>query len=167
MGDIVRIHLSCIPPTANHQRKRIVRIKLRDGREFTKLADKPELRAATAMLDSLLLSHQIPQPVAAPVALVIEFTWPWLSTHGKRVRAQGRIPHTGRPDCDNAAKTLTDRLADLRFIEDDKHIADLRVRKWWGNTPGIEIAIAPFIVQPTVALHSQPTADLFSFAPLE
>lgn len=136
--------LCCVPPTANHQRKRIVRIKLRDGREFTKLADKPELRAAKESLESLLLPHQPAAPVEGPVVLRMDFTWPWLASHSQRVRAKGRIPHTSRPDLTNVAKTLEDRLVDLRFIEDDRAVVDLRLVKWWGDNPGIVVSIRPF-----------------------
>lgn len=130
--------LACIPPTASHHRKRIVRIG-----GFARLADKPELVAAKATLDALLLPHQPAQPVAGPVALSLVFTWPWRASEPKKRRAAGRLPHTSRPDLDNLAKTLTDRLVALRFLEDDAAVSDLRLSKWWGDEPGITIAIDP------------------------
>lgn len=156
----IRFHLPCDPPTANHQRKKIVRIKTRDGRQFTKLADKPELLAAKSTLDALLLPHQPAAAIEGPVRLVIEYTWPWLSAHGKRIRGLQRIPHTSRPDLTNVTKTLEDRLVALRFIEDDRKVVDLVVRKWWGSSPGIEIAIAPFTVRPVLPIEAR--ADLFA-----
>lgn len=130
--------LVCVPPTANHQRKKIVRIG-----KFSRLADKPELVQAKAMLDELLLPHQPPAPVAGPVTLSLEFTWPWLKSHSNRTRARGRIPHTSKPDLTNVAKTIEDRLAALRFIDDDRGVVDLRLTKWWGNQPGIMVQIEP------------------------
>jgi Holliday junction resolvase RusA-like endonuclease len=126
----------CVPPTANHQRKRIVRIG-----QFARLADKPELVAAKAMLDSVLLPHQPHAPVEGPVRLVLEFTWPWRKSEAKRTRALGRIPHTTKPDCSNALKTLEDRLVALRFIEDDSRVVDVTVRKFFGDQPGIRVLI--------------------------
>lgn len=130
--------LSCVPPTANHQRKQIVRVGT-----WTRLADKPELVAAKGMLDGLLLPHQPAAPLTGPITLQVEFTWPWLERHSRRVRACGRIPHVGRPDCSNAIKTLEDRLVALRFIEDDRGVVDLHVTKFWGNEPGIAVRIEP------------------------
>jgi Holliday junction resolvase RusA-like endonuclease len=134
------IRLACVPPKTNHHAKRIVRIG-----QFSRLADKPELVAAKEMLDNLLLPHQPAVPVAAPYVVMLEFTWPWLKGHSAKFRAGGRQPMTSKPDCDNASKSLCDRLVALRFIEDDRAIVDLRVRKWWGNEPGITVTIAPFL----------------------
>lgn len=128
--------LTCVPPTASHHRKQIVRIG-----KFSRLADKPELVAAKATLDALLLAHQPAQPVEGPVALSLAFTWPWRASEPKKRRALGKVPHTVRPDLDNLCKTLTDRLVALRFIGDDALVTDLRVTKWWGDAPGIDVRI--------------------------
>jgi Holliday junction resolvase RusA-like endonuclease len=159
MTDVLRFHLACVPPKTNHHAKRIVRIGA-----FSRLADKPELVAAKEMLDGLLLPHQPTSPIAAPYSLLLEFTWPWLKGHGRKFRAAGRQPMTSKPDCDNASKSVCDRLVALRFIEDDRAIVDLHVRKWWGDQPGIEIAIAPFM---TTRVVVTPPVELFTFAPLE
>lgn len=131
--------LPCVPPTTTHQRKRIIRIG-----KFTRLGDSPELQATRAMLEELLLPHQPAAPVRGAVVLSLEFTWPWLASTPKRVRAEfERVPKTTKPDCSNLAKTLEDRLAALRFIEDDALVAALHVSKWLGDTPGIHVDIAP------------------------
>lgn len=140
--DICRFRISCVPPTANHQSKKIVTIKTRDGRQFSKLADKSELVTAKRTLDELLIPHQIPTPVQPPVVLAVIFTWPWLESHSNRFRAAGRRPHTSKPDLSNVVKTLEDRLVQLRFLEDDRSVVETHLQKWWGDAPGIEIAIA-------------------------
>lgn len=132
--------LACVPPTVTHHHKHIVQVG-----QWKRLADKPELVAAKATLDSLLLPHQITQPLQPPYALSLEFTWPWLMKHGPRSRTRGRVPMTSRPDASNLAKVLEDRLTALRFIEDDNAVVDLHVSKWWGSNPGIAITIAPFV----------------------
>ena len=129
-------HLACVPPRTSHHAKHIVRVG-----QWSRLADKPELVKAKAMLDALLLPHQPVAPIPGPVRLELEFTWPWRAVESKRVRVQGRIPMTSRPDCDNVSKSITDRLMVLRFIEDDAAVVDLHVRKWWGNAPGITVTI--------------------------
>ncbi len=158
MSDIVRFRLSCIPPKTTHHAKRIVRVGT-----FSRLADTPELVKAKATLDALLIPYQIAAPIAPPVVLSVVFTFPWRENEKKRDRLKGRIPHTSRPDCSNLVKTLEDRLQALRFITDDNGVAELRVQKWWGDDPGIEIMLQPFgerlIVRP------RDTADdLFSAA---
>lgn len=142
---VISFHLSCVPPRTNHQRKRIVTIRTKAKGTFSRLADSDELNDAKAMLDSLLLPHQPPEPITGPVALRLAFTWPWLKSHGKRLRAQyPAIPHTSKPDCSNIAKTLEDRLVALRFIEDDRHVVMLIVSKEWGDDPGIRVTIQPY-----------------------
>lgn len=132
----IAFFVACIPPRANHQRKRIVHIG-----KFSRLADKPELVAAKAMLDSVLLPHQPLMPVFGPVRLEVEFTWPWRQTEPKKRRVLGRVPHTSKPDCSNVLKTLEDRLVALRFIGDDSNVVEVTVRKYWGDEPGIRVRI--------------------------
>lgn len=134
MADRFECFLRCVPPKTSHHAKRIVRVG-----QWTRLADKPELVAARAMLDELLLPHQPDTPLVGPVALHLEFTWPWLASDSHRTRLAGRILHTSKPDCDNAAKAITDRLAALRFLEQDQQVAHLSVFKWRGDQPGILI----------------------------
>lgn len=165
MSDIVRFFMPCIPPKTTHHAKRIVKIGT-----WHRQADKPELVAAKGLLEELLIPHQIAAAIPSPVAVSLEFTWPWLSNHSLKVKKLGRVPHTSKPDCDNASKTLCDRLVALRFIEDDRGIVLLHVQKWWGDRPGIEVAIVPFVNLTQIApahKHLPSPADLFSFAPLE
>lgn len=130
-------HLSCVPPKTSHHAKKVIRIG-----KFSRMADKPELVEAKASLTEMLTPHQPSAPVPGPVVLSFEFTWPWRSAETKKNRARGRMPHTSRPDLTNLAKTLEDRLVALRFIEDDGQVVDLRLMKFWGDEPGIRIAIA-------------------------
>jgi Holliday junction resolvase RusA-like endonuclease len=133
----VTVFLTCVPPKTNHHAKKIVRIG-----KFSRMADNASLVAAKATLDELLLPHQPTVPVPGPVVLTVTFTWPWLTSHTKRFRALGRQPHTSKPDCSNVVKTLEDRLVQLRFIDDDRAVVELHVRKFWGDRPGITIELA-------------------------
>lgn len=131
--------LDCVPPTASHHSKRIVRVG-----KFSRLADKPELVAAKEMIDTLLLAHRPPAPLTGPVELTLAFTWPWRASDSKRIRSRGRIPRDTRPDCSNLAKTTEDRLVALRFLGDDGQVVRLVVEKWFGDCPGIGVTIEPF-----------------------
>lgn len=141
---MIAFFVPCVPPKTSHHAKRIVRVG-----KWSRLADKPELVAARGMLDAVLLPHQPAQPVTGPVALALEFVWPWLASDPKRVRALGRVPHAAKPDCDNVAKTITDRLAALAFLGQDSHVVALSVTKWRGDTPGIFVRLEPLPAAPT------------------
>lgn len=142
--------LRCVPPKTSHHVKRIVR-----RGKFSSLADKPELVAAKESLDVLLLQYQPAAPVTGPVEVTLEFTWPWRSSETKRNRARGRMAHTVRPDLTNVAKTLEDRLVAMRFIEDDGQVVDLRLRKFWGDEPGIGITIRQYAPTPHSGLAAK------------
>lgn len=137
----IAFRVTCVPPTATHHHKKIITLRTKGGREFHKLGDKSELKDAKATIDSLLLPHQPKAPIVGLVRLTFVFEWPWRSSDPKRVRALGRVRKGTKPDCSNLAKTLEDRLVALRFIEDDAPVAELVVRKWWSDTPGISVRI--------------------------
>lgn len=135
--------LDCIPPTASHHSKRIVKVG-----KFSRLADTDRLIAAKETIDVLLLPHRVPAPLHGPLSLTLEFTWPWRSSDSKRTRALGRIPRDTAPDCDNLAKTFTDRLAVLRFINNDGQVCELIVRKFIGSRPGIRVRLRQVQINP-------------------
>jgi Holliday junction resolvase RusA-like endonuclease len=155
---VVRIFLSCIPPKTSHHAKKIMVFGSGD-RRFTALGDTKELKEAKASLTDLLLPFQIPQPIPAPVIIAVDYIWPWRTADSRKFRAPGRQPHTVRPDISNVYKTLEDRLVELKFIADDGGVAETRLRKWWGDNPGIEIAIAPMAERSAVVPEQQ---DFFS-----
>jgi len=133
---MIEFFLVCVPPSANHQNKRIVKIG-----HFARLADKPELLAAKEMIDGLLVPHRPPAPLTGPLTLTLEYTWPWRASDSAKVRARGRVPMTVRPDCSNLAKTTEDRLAAMLFLTDDALVCELIVRKFRGDHPGIGVRI--------------------------
>lgn len=140
---MIEFFLACVPPTATHHTKRIVRIG-----KFSRLADKPELVAAKEMVDNLLLPHQPTAPMAGPLRLSLEFEWPWLTTHSQRTRALGRLPKTTKPDCSNLTKMIEDRLVALRFMGEDQLVAGTVVDKFWGDQPGISVRIDAYVMRP-------------------
>jgi len=158
---VIHFHVSCVPPKTSHHAKRIVKLG-----KFSRLADKPELVASKAMLDSLLLPHQPKEPITGPVSMRLEFTWPWLASHPKKTKALGRIPHTSRPDLSNLAKTIEDRLVALRFMEDDNAVVELTLLKWWGDEPGIDVRISGNEERIRPIDSPLVSEDLFERAPL-
>lgn len=153
---MIEFFLVCVPPSASHHAKRIVRV----GR-FSRLADKPELVKAKDMIDGLLVPYRPLRPLVGPLTLTLEFTWPWRASDSAKVRARGRVPMTVRPDCSNLAKTTEDRLTAMRFLEDDGLVCELVVRKFRGDHPGIGVRLEPCLdatqtVLPPLAHDSAP-----------
>lgn len=153
---MIEFFLVCVPPTANHQNKRIVRIA-----KWHRLADAPELVAAKEMIDGLLVPHRPMRPMQGPLTLTLEFTWPWRSSESLKTRARRLIPRDVNPDCSNLAKTTEDRLAKLRFMENDSQVVELVVRKFFGDHPGIGVRIEPCLdpvqtVLPPLATRGEP-----------
>jgi Holliday junction resolvase RusA-like endonuclease len=153
---MIEFFLVCVPPSASHHSKRIVRIG-----KFSRLADKPELLAAKEMIDGLLTPHRPLAPMQGPLTLTLEYTWPWRAADSAKVRARGRVPMTVRPDCSNLAKTTEDRLGALRFLDDDALVCELIVRKFRGDHPGIGVLIEPCLdpvqrILPPMAMPAEP-----------
>lgn len=134
---VMQFFMPCVPPTANHQNKKIVRVG-----KWTRLGDRDELIAAKQMLDVLLMRHRPATSFTGPVSLTLEFTWPWRKSDSTRTRSRGRIPRCTRPDCSNLAKTTEDRLVAMRFLEDDGQVVELTVRKFFGSQAGIRVRLA-------------------------
>lgn len=155
----IRFRLNCVPPTTTHHSKRIVKIG-----KFSRLADTGKLVEAKRQIDDLLRPRRLPAPIRGPVSLTLQFTWPWRQKDSHQVRTLQRVPRATRPDCSNLAKTTEDRLVANGFLEDDGQVAELIVRKFYGDRPGILVAIVPLdpplFQQPSTAAEAARTASV-------
>lgn len=131
--------LRCVPPNKTAQGKGV---RVVNGRPhfFTKKDHAQDERDYQV----LMAQHQIPAPITGPVWLHISATWPYLKSHvstKKNAAREDLIWHTGKPDLDNFVKALIDQLVKMRFLEDDKQIAMMTIRKMYGppDAVGIEI----------------------------
>ena len=73
----------------------------------------------------------------------IEAYFPIPSSVSRKKRAQmhnGELRHTKKPDADNVAKAVLDGLHGVAFV-DDSSVVDLMVRKWYSETPCVEVTI--------------------------
>lgn len=147
--NVLRFRIDCDPPRTTHHSKKIIRLG-----KFSRLADTPELRAARESWIALLRPHAPAEPIPGPVYLSLAFTYPWRASDTKRDRALGEVPCTVKPDCSNAAKTVEDVMALLRFFENDNLVSDLRVSKSFGNHPGLVVALG------TIDYHPAPGQTL-------
>jgi len=137
----VRFFLPHTPSTTTAQQKRLVMVGgkprfFRSGRA----------KSAIGTLEALLIPHRPETPVESPCRLVIEYTFPWRKSETKRNIAKGWVWHTSRPDCSNLVKAIEDLLSVHRFMKDDAGVAELIVRKKWGDEPGIWIELEELAV---------------------
>lgn len=77
-----------------------------------------------------------------PIVLKLDFYIPFPKSYSKKKRAAllGKY-HDQKPDSDNLAKGFMDafRKDEEGNKTDDKHVADLHVRKFWAEKGAIEI----------------------------
>ena len=135
---MISFHLDIIPPTATSQTKRLVMVA---GKP--RFFPKKEHAKAESSLIALCKPHAPADPLDGPILLEVDFIFPWRASETKRRREWKQLPNDKRPDCDNLVKLVGDVLTKLDFYNDDGQVADLRVRKFWGESPGIGIQISP------------------------
>lgn len=107
-------------------------------------AAKQEQREQT--LAALLEPHKPQEPLDGPLLLYVNAVFPVPASKSKKWKQgalAGCIRHVQKPDADNLAKHLKDVMTDLGFWSDDKQVADLVVRKWYGERGRWEIYIQP------------------------
>ena len=84
-------------------------------------------RAAVAVLaEAGLMRHDGPVAVELMVVIGRPLVPPLRAGSGRR-------PHVGRPDVDNVAKGVLDALTEAGVLIDDKQVAELVVRRVWGE----------------------------------
>lgn len=82
-------------------------------------------------------------PLETPLKVTLVFVMPRPGRLRWKKRPMPRVPHTGKPDCDNLAKSTLDSLNGLLFA-DDSQVFDLDVSKWIASgdeQPHVEIMI--------------------------
>ena len=95
-----------------------------------------------------------PSPMSGPVKLtMIAVFQPADSWSGKRKRDALGQPHTQKPDLDNCLKAIKDGLNRIAW-GDDAQVAEVAVRKVWGETECTIITIEPLM---TLHLRGQIT----------
>jgi Holliday junction resolvase RusA-like endonuclease len=131
---IIDIVATCLPPKTTAQMKRFNRSS---GRFFKSQA----MEIAEAAFAEILMPHRPDRPIAGPVEVSVEVTWPWRKSETKKIRSLGRIPMTAKPDLDNWVKALIDEMVTWRLIDNDQSVWSLSCRKYYGDDPGIRIRI--------------------------
>jgi Holliday junction resolvase RusA-like endonuclease len=131
----VTFFLDCIPTTTTAQGKR------QNHKTGVFFKDKKHESAMSVMV-GLLAPYRPAKPFSGAVSMSVAFVYPHLKSGPKSSR-EGVQYRTTKPDLDNLVKGLIDVMASLCFFEDgDAQIADLRLSKMRGPTPGIAIRIS-------------------------
>ncbi len=139
MGRSIEFRIDCVPPTATAQQKGAF---VRGGR--VRFFTKAKVRRTEIFLAQLLAPHAPAEPFDEPVAVRIDWTFPYRTSERKSVVKAGLVvPHDRRPDLDNLGKALLDVMTALGFWTDDGRIALLATSKAWGRRPGIAVSVSP------------------------
>jgi len=135
-GRVVQGSASFVPPKTTHHSKKIARMG-----KFSRLVDTPELTSAREVWMAVLRPFTPSAPLVGAIRAHVALTWPWRKGDAMRIRKEGPIPCTVKPDCDNAAKTIFDIMALLGFFSNDAQIYSLLVTKWFGDKPGLQFRL--------------------------
>lgn len=128
--------LDCNPPKSTSQQKGIMMIGGKP-RHFK----KKKVAEAENTLVALLAEFRTETAAEGPLYLEVHWMYPWRAAETKKAKALGFKWSDKRPDCSNIIKMFEDCMTALAFWNDDSQIADLRVKKYWCDKPGIKVLI--------------------------
>lgn len=106
------------------------------GRAYTSRRHLEYARVIATALAESLEEQRWNAEDKSPLSVYIQAHFAWPKNASKAVR-KSIAPRTTTPDCDNIAKPILDALGAL--WEDDRQVADLRVRKY--NSPTNQLII--------------------------
>jgi Holliday junction resolvase RusA-like endonuclease len=125
-------------------RHRTGQVRLKGGQVITKAYDCERTKLDNETLSALLLPHKPPVPLTGPLELTIDAYLKIPKGFSKKKTAaalSGELRPITKPDLDNLAKKLKDRMGRGFFYEDDKQIVTETVRKWYGDPPRWEVML--------------------------
>lgn len=100
------------------------------------------------------------QPIEAPVHLELDIvcsvprSWPeWK----RRMALADRIAATSKPDVDNVLKAISDACNGVVW-RDDSQIVQIRLNKFYGETPGVQVRVMAFDDLPCQVKKKPPEA---------
>lgn len=136
---MISFTLNIEPPATTAQQKGERVVLPKHGKPFIGHYTKKKVAQAALAFGVALAPHRIPTPMVGPILLTMTFVYPWRKSEPKRNRLKNIMPKFTIPDVDNSAKLIIDVMTKQKFWNDDGQIADLHLRKYWGNHPGITI----------------------------
>ncbi len=88
------------------------------------------------------------KPYPGPLALMIDFYFPYPKRLEKAALRGEILPHTSKPDLDNAIKAVMDAMTELSVWTDDSQVAFVTACKHYASTfvaPGATISVSRII----------------------
>lgn len=123
----VKIKAEDFPRTTAQQKKFSTKTK--------RFYETKKTNLAKAQIDRALSGRQPKVPFNSAIELTVYWVFP------KIKRAKNGQRKDTSPHLDNLQKTLQDRLAKLKFYENDALISDLILKKRWHDCSGLYIKI--------------------------
>jgi len=138
----IEAFIACEIPVGQAQQKGacVIQGKIRF---FTKAKIKEAERQWRAILGPMVPE----KPLEGALNLCVTLHFPWRKVDKKAQKQFKVMPIPTRPDCSNLIKLLEDQMTKLGFWKDDSQIAELTIRKFRSDMPGIHFTIQPS--QPT------------------
>jgi len=126
----------CLSFFIPHEVKPKQSMRMANGVSYTPAKIKNNAKA----LQALLLPHRPKVPLSGPLRLDLLFQFPWRKSEPKKNRTRA-WPKDTKPDFDNLCKQFCDVLQSMGFFWNDSQIADVRIRKVWTDSPGVQVMI--------------------------
>jgi len=136
----MRFVLYCEPTKHTAQGSSTI-LKSRDGRLFIGKKSNSLATQAKKELMWLLAPYRPDKMMTGAIRLNIDLYFSWRKSESKTNRQKGIMPVIVKPDLDNWNKAFCDCLTRIGFWKDDSQIYDLHLRKFYADSPRIEVEI--------------------------
>lgn len=120
-------------------RVRVIRSK--SGKTFAAHYTPAKIKHNSAAMASLMAPWIPEKPLEGPLRLTAWFQYPWRKGTSDKKKDAGIMWKDTKPDCDNLFKNLADTMQNCGFFVNDSQLAEVILRKSWGDTPGVEIQL--------------------------
>jgi len=143
---LLDVFVPCIPPKATKQNTHIIKLRNKSGKEFYSLKSDKSVKHASGTILDLFKEYAPKEIIDFPVAVRIEFKFPFRKNEKKADLANGAMWCETRPDLDNLSKLFIDAISPV-FLKDDALVVRLHVSKARTHKPGIRLAIVKASVE--------------------
>ncbi len=135
---MISFTVPCVPVAQPRQR-----VAIRGGRAATYTPTKHPVTAFKATVRMAASQAYVGPPLEGPLSVVIEFVLPRPKSATKKRSDNPRLACAKKPDFDNLAKSVSDALNGLCWV-DDAQLQDVRILKWVASAteqPHVNVSI--------------------------
>lgn len=130
-----------IEPTKHTAQGSSTILKSRGGRYFIGKKSNSLATQAKQELMWALKPYRPAKMMLGAIRLKIDLYYGWRKSDSKTTRQRGMMPVVVKPDLDNWCKVFADCLTRIGFWKDDSQVYDLHLRKFYADSPRIEVEI--------------------------